>query len=78
MISDMQHLQWLITRTAEAGTTFNRMQDDLMDFCREKYGCEPGDIDADEIIDSVLGGSGECPGMDAAQFDKIMRAGRAR
>lgn len=68
-------LQRLIDPTTAAANAFQREQAKLMEFCGAEYGREPGDIDADQIIDGVLGGCGESCGMDADEFDEIMRPG---
>jgi len=69
---DLARLQRLIDRTSRTSNAFHEEQAKLMEFCREKYGKEPGDIDADQIIDAVLGGCGLSEGMSAAEFDAIM------
>lgn len=71
-------LQSLINRAAITSAAFHRANTNLMDYCQQRYGCEPGDIDADDIIDGVLGGCGEATGMSADEFDAIMTAGSQR
>ena len=71
---DRKRLQGMIDRTAKASAEFHREQAALMDWCRERYGFEPGDHDADTIIDAVLGGCGITPGMSADDFDAAMLA----
>ncbi len=66
-------LQRMIDRTVRASNAFQQANMALMAFCRAEYGVEPGDIDADQIIDGVQGGCGESAGMSAAEFDEIMR-----
>jgi hypothetical protein len=68
-------LQRLIDKTAAASTQFQVWNNRLCEFSRETYGFEPGDIDADSIIDQVQGGCGLAPGMSADDFDQIMREG---
>lgn len=66
-------LQAMINRTAITGCSFHRAQAELNEYCREIYGREPGEVDADSIIDAVMGGCGEPDGMNAAEFDEIMK-----
>lgn len=66
-------LQRLINQTVAASNAFNVANSALMDFCHIVYGHEPGDIDADEIIDGIQGGNGVASGMTAEEFDAIMR-----
>lgn len=73
--SERRKLQGMINRTAKTGRAYYEQQAALNDWARERYGVEPGDIDADVIIDAVFGGSGNPCGMDADEFDDIMRAG---
>lgn len=70
---DRRKLQAMINRTSRASAVYHKEQDALNDWCREYYGYEPGDVDADDIIDAVFGGCGEAPGMDADDFDGTMR-----
>lgn len=70
---DLSRLQRLIDRTVRTQNAFHVEQERLMEFCRERYGVEPGDIDADAIIDGVLGGCGMASGMSAEDFDAAMR-----
>lgn len=44
-----------------------------MNECMVIYGVIPGDVDCDEILDSVCGAIGVCSGMSAEKFDKNMR-----
>ncbi len=67
-------LQGLIDRTAKASRSFQLANSELMEYCLEVYGFEPGDVDADAIIDGVLGGDGMPNGMSAKEFDAIMRS----
>ncbi len=69
----LRRLQKMIDRTARASSAFHRAQEELNNWCLRHYGFEPGDVDADQIIDSVLGGCGLCNGMPAAEFDGVMR-----
>jgi hypothetical protein len=68
----MFDLQRMINETVKTGNAFHAAQAALNDFCREQYGVEPGDVDADEIIDSVMGGCGLSTGMKAKDFHRIM------
>lgn len=72
---NLAKLQAMIDRTAKAASAFNRHQSELNEWARNHYGAEPGDIDADYIIDSIFGGCGMASGMPADQFDQIMREG---
>lgn len=65
-------LQKLIDNAAVRGAAYFHAQAALNEFCLNKYGAEPGDVDADEIIDSVFGGSGSNSGIPAERFDEIM------
>lgn len=66
-------LQRMINRAVATINAAKTANDELMDWCREHYGYEPGDIDADYIIDT-LGGCGYSEGMSAEKFDEIMRS----
>jgi len=66
-------LQRLIDATVRHGARYHTAQAALNDFCRNHYGQEPGDIDADQIIDAVFGGCGIPVGMAASDFDEVMR-----
>lgn len=68
-----RRLQRMIDRTAKYYSLAFRCQSLLDEFCQEEYGKTPSDVDADDIIDSVLGGCGECTGMPADEFDATMR-----
>jgi aspartate ammonia-lyase len=70
---DLARLQRLIDKTTAANNEVQRWNSQLMEFCLERYGKEPGEIDADEIIDAVQGGAGTSNGMKAEDFDRIMR-----
>jgi 2C-methyl-D-erythritol 2,4-cyclodiphosphate synthase len=71
-------LQRLIDRTVKANNDFQRAQSVLMEECLKRYGHEPGDVDCDAIIDSVLGGCGVSDGMSAEDFDREMSAAVSR
>lgn len=70
---NMRRLQRLIDRAAKAATANHLATAALCDESQRLYGAVPGDVDADQIIDSVLGGSGTAAGMSAEEFDAIMR-----
>jgi len=65
-------LQRLIDAVVRTQAPYARANAALMDYSRELYDCEPGDVDADFIIDS-LGGDGEAGGLSADEFDREMR-----
>jgi len=44
----------------------------IVEHCVEVYGAEPGDVDADEIIDT-LGGCGMASEIPVEDFDRIMK-----
>lgn len=67
------NLQKMIDRTAKHGRAFHQAQSELNEWCREMYGQEPGDVDADGIIDCVFGGCGLPSGMPWTDFDREMR-----
>ncbi len=69
----MKKLQTLIDRTVKAQNEFFHAQAALNDFCKERYGHEPGEVDADAIIDGVLGGCGLASSMSAKEFDMEMK-----
>ena len=69
---ERRKLQRLIDRTAKAASAFYLANKDLCEFCIEKYGCEPGDVDCDQIIDAVQGGAGISAGLAAEDFDAAM------
>lgn len=71
----MKKLQRLIDRASRAHSEAYRATAALNDFCESKYGFAPSDIDADQIIDAVLGGCGDPQGMSSEEFDRIMRGG---
>lgn len=70
--ADRRKLQGMIDRTARAHAKFYAEQERLNDWCKARYGAEPGDVDADTIIDAVMGGCGPAGGMDAEEFDQAM------
>ena len=72
-MADLRRLQRLIDATAKAHAKATVAENALMDECHKLYGKTPSDVDADQIIDSVLGGCGVASGMDASEFDEIMR-----
>lgn len=73
-------LQRMIDKTAKRSAAYYEAQAQLNDWCQKHYGYEPGDVDADGIIDAVFGGCGAAAGMSASDFDGEMRrsAHRAR
>lgn len=75
--AELTRLQRMIDRSAKAHAASHLADAALMKWCHEHYGVEPGDMDADEIIDAVLGGCGVSPGMPAERFDEIMRGDEA-
>ena len=56
--TERKKLQRLIDRAAKAASAFYLANKALCEFCVEKYGCEPADVDCDQIIDAVQGGAG--------------------
>lgn len=68
-----KRLQRMIDRTAKASSAYYKAQAELNDWCLATYGFEPGDIDADNIIDSLFGGGGDASTMSAEEFDGTMR-----
>lgn len=75
MMAYLKELQKLINRTSRTSSVFQTANAALCNWCKAVYGVEPGDIDADEIIDAVQGGDGHSVGMAARRFDEIMRRG---
>jgi hypothetical protein len=65
-------LQALIDRAANAASLDFKATSALNKYCTRVYGYAPSDVDADEIIDSVLGGCGMAPGMSADRFHEVM------
>lgn len=65
-------LQRLINKTAATASASYKANAALMEWCLDTYGYEPGDIDADYIIDS-LGGGGESEAISADLFDSLMQ-----
>lgn len=65
-------LQSLIDRTARTATAFHRANAELCQYCQATFGFEPGDVDADAIIDNVQGGCGPSQGMYVEDFIRIM------
>lgn len=45
----------------------------IMAYSVQEFGCEPGDVDNDNYIDSCDGGCGPCIGMTVDEFDNSMR-----
>lgn len=68
-----RRLQNLIDRAVAAQRDYYRAQAALNEWTREHYGCEAGDIDADDIIDGVFGAAGMASGMSADDYDRAMR-----
>lgn len=66
-------LQSLIDATARANAAYYAAQAKLNDWCAQHYGAEPGDVDADVIIDAVFGGCGAATGLSVDEFDEEMR-----
>jgi hypothetical protein len=66
-------LQRLIDRAAETSSAHFKAVTELDDFCLAHFGATPSELDADSIIDSVLGGGGEAAGMKASEFIAIMQ-----
>jgi hypothetical protein len=66
-------LQAMIDETVEACSAFFKAQHKLNEWCLEEYGVSPGDVDADDILDSVFGGCGEPSSIRAKEFDDVMR-----
>jgi len=69
---DKRKLQRLIDKALSTGDAFKKANDALMDYSRQVYGVEPGDVDADYIIDA-LGGCGFSGCLSADDFDREMR-----
>lgn len=76
MSVDKRKLQKLIDACVSAGGPWCKATANLNDYCIEAYGFEPADIDADGIIDAVLGGSGPPNGMTAEEFNDEMLGGK--
>jgi len=70
--AERRNLQRMIDRTVKAGSAYYEAQHVLNDWCRDYYGNEPGDIDADSIIDAIFGGCGPPCGMSADEFHAAM------
>lgn len=68
---NMRRLARLIDATARTASAAFKANTALMDYCRDVYGAEPGDVDADGIIDA-LGGAGDCNGLSAEEFHQTM------
>lgn len=73
LAADKRQLQKLIDRTAAAVMDAHNAEAKLIEWCEARYGCGPGDVDADQIIDAVLGGCCVASGMRAEDFDAVMR-----
>ncbi len=69
---ELAKLQKMINRTVDTHNAAKEAHDALMNWCSQQYGFEPGDVDADYIIDS-LGGCGVAEAIPAEQFDQIMQ-----
>lgn len=70
--NEFRRMQRLIDACAKHGAAYFSAQAKLNELCKDKYGAEPGDVDADQIIDAVFGGCGTPSGMSAEDFDAIM------
>lgn len=68
-----KQFQKMIDETAKHQSRFYDAQFALMKECEVRYGCTPSDVDCDEIIDLVLGGSGGAVGMTFKAFDAAMK-----
>lgn len=68
---EQRRLQRLIDKAVSTGKAAKEAHDNLMEYCLDRYGVEPGDVDADGIIDA-LGGCGYGR-LDAMDFDAEMR-----
>lgn len=66
-------MQRLINRTARASSLFYEANKELCTYCLEVYGCEPADVDCDQVIDAVQGGAGASAGLSVQEFDAAMR-----
>ena len=65
-------LQKLIDRATKAHQAAFEATTALNAWCDKVYGFTAGDVDADSIIDAVLGGCGSPSGMSAEQFNDEM------
>ena len=70
---DEVKLQRLIDRAAETSSAHFKAITELDDFCLAHFGATPSELDADSIIDAVLGGGGVASGMKAEEFIAIMK-----
>lgn len=70
--SERRKLQRLINLTTKGANAFYWANKALCEFCIERYGCEPADVDCDQIIDAVQGGAGVSAGLPADDFDEAM------
>lgn len=70
--SKRDKLQRMIDRTAKLNEKYHHAQRELNDWCIDHYGQEPGDVDADGIIDALFGGCGAGNSISAESFDKEM------
>ncbi len=69
---EMARLQVLIDRAIAANNIANSATAKLMEYSRDRYGAEPGDIDADYILDG-LGMTGSLGGdLTAEDYHEIM------
>lgn len=70
-----RQLQAALDALAAANNRARAARDKIMAHSEAVYGVTPGDVDNDEFIDSVDGGSGACHGMTVEEFDRTMRDG---
>lgn len=70
---NMRKLQRLIDKAAKTSAANYYAERALAEYTEEIYGCTWSDVDGDQIIDSVCGGTGASSGLDAASFDLEMR-----
>jgi len=66
-------LQKALNRLAKANSAAFVQQGLIDAHCIVVYGRTPGEIDNDEFIDAVGGGSGTCSGMSVEDFDRSMQ-----
>lgn len=72
MLLDDKALTKKLKMLAQASSKALMLQDEIYNHSREKYGCDPSEIDNDEFLDGCTGTGGVCVGMTAKEFHLSM------
>jgi hypothetical protein len=72
MLLDDKTLTKKLKMLAKAASEALDLEDEIYKHSREKYGCDPSEIDNDEFLDRCTGSGGVCSGMTAKEFNSSM------